>query len=153
MPDPKLVFVEPGDFGINRVGQRVRCIMPVAYTTDSGQRLWPGVVVGTEYTVDSFLECQMTEPHSPGLELKEIATPTCACCGRVLSFPIFAFRPVVGESFVDRVGELKELAAKQSAQTGIKVPLGSMHKRSEAERFIEPDGTVSKDRDSDVGGK
>lgn len=83
------------DFGINRRGQRIRCVLTMTMISDNGGASHPGPIAGTEYTVDSFAPFKAAQGEYPGLTLIEIESAKCACCGDLLAWPCFAFRPIV----------------------------------------------------------
>lgn len=90
--------------GINRRGQKVRCIAGFYIETCNGDVLPPACPltpqVGETYTVDGFLltgivvDRGTVTKHGPGIVLREINSPTCDCCSNLMGWPIVAFRPL-----------------------------------------------------------
>ena len=77
--------------GINRVGQKVRCI------EEDFKDIWCPNMGGYPeldkvYTVGGFEDCIY---NLPGIHLNELPNTRCNCSGKKLSWPIMAFRPII----------------------------------------------------------
>jgi hypothetical protein len=101
--------------GINRQGQRIRCIQSVSWGTSTGVRGSPGPHEGGEYTVESFIPVVINGAEYPACTLKEIVTPTCSCCEAVLGWPLACFRPIVDDEAKNK--HVEELIALLKAPT------------------------------------
>ena len=91
--------IPEGDFGINRVGQRICCVWPMPIIDQDGTVFHEGPKVGAEYTVEQLLPCKSFDVDYlvPGAILRELDEVACKCCGDPLPWPLFIFRPVIAD--------------------------------------------------------
>lgn len=77
--------------GINRVGQKVRCIeSDFEYEWCPNMEAYPKL--DKVYTVGGFEDvCQ----DIPGIHLNELVNTICKCSKKRLAWPIKAFRPII----------------------------------------------------------
>lgn len=86
---------------IDRVGQKVRCVMSFGIETSTGETAAGCPTEGTVYTVGGFEAVHhpvaidgVTHLSAPGIHLGEIRGICCLKCARPMSWPIVGFAPV-----------------------------------------------------------
>lgn len=101
------------DYGINRRSQRVVSVQRI--TLWCGSEVKVDIAVDKIFTVEDFMDCCpiIYGTPMPGITLKELPDPKCACGGRPMAYPLHAFRPIDSKPHANEreVEKLKGLVA------------------------------------------